>query len=173
MSPIKFRLRHWIPLALTALCWVGLAAVAMAQESGGAEGGGPRYVLPYMLVLLFIVLGILSITRSSRRRDKPLGQEKVEKGTVAAIPLFEQTEGAPQVMVGMRFADVAKVLGKPKVQRLGQDIYAELFQNGQLSEEDAAKEHCIFEHKAGRYELVFLDKKIVQIKRQPAPPQED
>jgi hypothetical protein len=97
-------------------------------------------------------------------RDRPKG-EKYESVGLAELVVGKRK--VPVVSVGMRMDQVTRMLGKPKIARRGEDIYRELAQAGKLSEEDAAKEYLIYEHKAGRYELVVLDRHVVQVKAQP------
>ena len=73
----------------------------------------------------------------------------------------------PVITMGMRVEQINKVLGKPKVCRRGEDIYREQAQAGKLSEEDAAKEYSIYDHPAGRYEIVTLERRVIEIKSQP------
>ncbi len=132
------------------------------RESSGAPGS--IYVLPYIVVILCIGLGIFVVCSPTRRRDRPKSLEwKSSTGLAEAVA----DTGPPVIMVGMRIDQVIKLLGKPKIARKGSQIFRELYEAGKLSEEDAAKEYLTFEHKAGRYELVVLDKRVVQIKKQP------
>jgi hypothetical protein len=143
-------------------------ALLLAAEEGGGDGESKLkaqpYVLPYILVLLSIGLGVFLVCFSSKRRDKPLGAAEY-KDEAAAI-LHGDTE-VPTVLMGMREAKINQMLGKPRVKRKGEEIFAELAQSGQLPEEEAAKVHAIYEHPAGRYEIVFLDRRVVEIKKQP------
>ena len=62
---------------LLAATWASLLGTGWAQAPGktGGEasgsGGASVYVFPYAVVGFAIVLGILSIVLSSKRRDKP------------------------------------------------------------------------------------------------------
>jgi hypothetical protein len=142
-------------------------AQAPAQEGEKApSAGGSIYVLPYIVVLLCVGLGIFVVCTPTRRRDRP---KTVEWKSATGITEALAESGPPVIMVGMRIDQVIKLLGKPTIARKGSEIYRELYQAGKLSEEDAAKEYLTFEHKAGRYELVVLDKRVVQIRRQPTP----
>jgi len=145
---------------------IAQAAEEAAESSGGgsAGGGAQSYVLSYFLLALCIGLGLLFVCRSARRRDKPRG-EAYEISATAEHKT--DSDGVPVISMGMRMDQVNKLLGKPKICRRGDDIYRELAQAGKLPEEEAAKEHSVYDHPAGRYELVSLDKRIVEIKKQP------
>jgi hypothetical protein len=155
------------------LMWLFMEGAVLAQgvpseEAKPAGIPGSIWVLPYILVLLCIGLGIFVVCTPSRRRDRPKALEwKSATGLAEALT----DSGPPVIMVGMRIDQVTKVLGKPKIARKGAEIYRELYQAGKLSEEDAAKEYLTFEHKAGRYELVVLDKRVIQVRKQPTPKQ--
>jgi hypothetical protein len=148
-------------------------AVWAAQETSGgkSEGGGgaPAYVVPYSIVILCVGLSLLVVCRSSRRREKAKG----EKYEVSLSSQITKKHAIPVITPGMRIDQVNKLLGKPTVCRRGDDIYRGLAQAGKLSEEDAAKEHSIYEHPAGRYELVSLDKRVIEVKTQPKPPESE
>ncbi|GEM_PF-2921596 len=147
-----------------------LPASAYAQESAAPQssgGGVQMYVLPYILVLLCIGLGTFMVCTPSRRRERPKMLEW--KSALGIAEAVEQASGPPQIGVGMRIEQVTKLLGKPKIARRGSEIYRELFQAGKLSEDEAAKEYLTYEHPAGRYELVVLDRRVVQVRRQPPP----
>jgi hypothetical protein len=49
-------------LALIAVAWLGCAVPAWAQQAGEEEGG-KSYVLPYVLVVLVIILGLVVVLR--------------------------------------------------------------------------------------------------------------
>jgi hypothetical protein len=154
-------------VALALLAWIAVDGVAWAGESEGGGGGdtlgAQRYLLSYFVVILSVGLGMLLVCRSARRRDRPRGLEPELSG-----PEFgKKGPGVPVITVGMRVDQVNKLLGKPKISRRGDDIYRELAQAGKLSEEDAAKEYSIYEHPAGRYEIVLLEKRVVEVKSQP------
>jgi len=165
--------RPVVAIFLAVAMWVVLAPVVLAQ-AGPSEGSQPAgipgsiWVLPYIVVLLCVGLGVFVVCSPTRRRDRPKALEwKSTTGLAEAIG----EAGPPVIMVGMRLDQVIKLLGKPKIARKGSEIYRELYQAGKLSEEDAAKEYLIFEHKAGRYELVVLDKRVIQVRKQPTPKQ--
>ena len=56
-------------LAMVAVCWLALHGTALAAEEESERGGG-MWVPYYGLVLLAVVLGMLGITLSSRRRER-------------------------------------------------------------------------------------------------------
>jgi hypothetical protein len=160
--------RQLIVIGLVAVCWILLFDTLLAAEEGGGEESKLKsqpFVLPYILVLLSIGLGVFLVCFSSKRRDRPLGAAEF-KDEAAAI-LHDEMK-VPTILMGMREAKVSQMLGKPKIRRKGEEIFAELAQSGQLPEEEAAKVHAIYEHPAGRYELVFLDRRVVEIKKQPS-----
>ncbi|MCS7238806.1 MAG: hypothetical protein NZ899_11140 [Thermoguttaceae bacterium] len=172
MAPVK--MQRWscsgsFLIVVIFLLFVGLgptAAVAQTEETQSAGAPGSIYVLPYIVVLLSVGLGVFVVVSPTRRRDRPKAVEwKSTTGLAEAVA----ESGPPVIMVGMRIDQVTKLLGKPKIARKGSEIYRELYQAGKLSEEDAAKQYLTFEHKAGRYEIVVLDKRVVQILKQPAP----
>ena len=137
---------------------------AAGSTSGGGGGGAQMYLLPYTVVILCIGLAMLFVCRTARRREKPRGEE-YEVSALAEIGTGGA--GVPVITVGMRVDQVNKLLGKPEICRRGDDIYRELAQSGKLSEEEAAKEYSVYKHPAGRYELVSLEKRIIEIKTQP------
>jgi hypothetical protein len=157
-------------LASAVAIWTAVYGVALAQESeggGGGGGGGPRaYAIPYGIVILCIGLGLLFVCRSAHRREKPKGEEYEATAALAHIGL---PKAVPVISLGMRMDMVNKLLGKPKIRRRGADIYRELAQAGKLSEDDAAKEYLIYDHPAGRYELVAFDRRVIEIRNQPKP----
>jgi hypothetical protein len=159
--------RQLILLGLVALCWLVLFDTLLAAEEGDGESKlkAQPFVFPYILVLLSIGLGVFLVCFSSKRREKPAGAAEF-KDEAAAI-LHDEMK-VPTVLMGMRDAKVDQMLGKPKVKRKGEQIFAELAQSGQLPEEEAEKVHAIYEHPAGRYEIVFLDRRVVEIKKQPS-----
>jgi hypothetical protein len=117
------------------------------------------------VVALCIGLGLLFVCRSARRRERPKGEAYEGAGATEAA----KEAGVPEISLGMRMDQVNKLLGKPKIRRRGSEIYRELAVAGKLSEEDAAKEYLIYEHAAGRYELVVYERRVVEIKGQPKP----
>ena len=168
MNASSTPLRRLILLASAVAAWTAVYGVALAQEAeggggGGGGGGAQAYVLPYTIVILCVGLGLLFVCRSAHRRDKPKG-EQYEATTTAEIG---KATAVPVISLGMRMDQVNKLLGKPKIARRGADIYRELAQAGKLSEDDAAKEYLIYEHPAGRYELVAFEKRVVEIRKQP------
>ena len=54
---------------MVAACWLALHGTALAAEAEPETGVGP-WVPYYGLVLLAVVLGMLGITLSSRRRER-------------------------------------------------------------------------------------------------------
>lgn len=166
--------RLGISMVILAVIFLAVGAgTAGAQPPGEESKGlapapGSIYVLPYIVVILCVGLGIFVVCSPTRRRDRP---KVVEWKSATGLAEAVAESGPPVIMVGMRLDQVIKLLGKPKIARKGSEIYRELYQAGKLSEEDAAKEYLTFEHKAGRYELVVLDKRVIQIKKQPAPKQ--
>jgi len=168
MSKSSILLGKLIVLMWAIAAWTAVQSVAWAEEaessSGGGGGGVQMYVASYFLVALSIGLALLFVCRSARRRDKPRGEEYE---ATSAADIGTGGDGVPVISVGMRMDQVNKLLGKPKIRRRGDEIYRELAQAGKLSEDDAAKEYSIYEHPAGRYELVSFDKRVVEIKTQP------
>ena len=142
----------------------GEATGTAAGSTSGGGGGAQMYLLPYTVVILCIGVAMLFVCRSARRREKPRGEE-YEVSTLAEIGTGGP--GVPVITVGMRVDQVNKLLGKPEICRRGDDIYRELAQSGKLSEEEAAKEYSVYKHPAGRYELVSLEKRIIEVKTQP------
>jgi len=151
--------------ALSLLAWTVIHLASLAQAADDSKGGGGQpYVFSYALVILCVGLALLVVCRSSRRRDRAKG-EQYEAKAIADMAVGQQQ--GPEIMVGMRIDQVAKLLGKPTIARRGVDIYRELAAAGRLSDEEAAKEHLIYDHPAGRYELVVLEKQVVEVKTQP------
>ena len=58
--------------ALAVACWLAVYApvLAQAKPKEEEEGGGGRWVMSYGLVLMGVVLGMLVVCRSSRRRER-------------------------------------------------------------------------------------------------------
>ncbi len=153
----------------TVLAWAAIHGVAWAQAEvtvldGTSGAPGQVYVASYALVVICIGLGLLAVCKSARLRERAKG-EKFE--TMGLADMVISKREVPVISVGMRLDEVTSKLGKPKIARRGEDIYRELAQTGQLSEDDAAKEYLIYEHRAGRYELVVLDRRVVQVRTQP------
>lgn len=156
--------------ATTVLAWAALQGVAWAEvevtviDGTGGGGGKGAWVVAYALVILCVGLGMLTVCKSARLRERAKGEKYESKGLADMIVSKHEV---PVISVGTRLDEVIKKLGKPIISRRGDDIYRELAAAGQLSEDDAAKEYMTFEHRAGRYELVVLDKRVVQVKSQP------
>jgi hypothetical protein len=149
-----------------AFCNVAIAG----EEKGDSKLKAQPFVMPYIVVLFCIGGGMFLVCLSSKRRDRPKDAEVFRDDASALVASKKQV---PVVLMGMRDVKVDKMLGKPKVKRRGAEIYAELAQAGQLSDEEAAKVHAIYDHPAGRYEIVYLDRRVVEIKRQPEPKPEE
>jgi hypothetical protein len=166
MNAFSTRLRRLIVLASAVAAWTAVCGVAFAQASeseGGGGGGGPGvYAVPYFIVILSIGLALLFVCRSARRRERPKGEEYA-----AATAQVSKAEAVPVISLGMRMDMVNKLLGKPKIARRGADIYREAALAGKLSEDDAAKEYLIYEHPAGRYDLVAFERRVIEIRNQP------
>jgi hypothetical protein len=67
-------------LALATLIgWLAVYGVAWAQRSAPVEevekGGATSYVLPYVIVLVFVGLGIFVVCRPARRRERARPEE--------------------------------------------------------------------------------------------------
>jgi len=159
-----------------AAVWCLLHGAAIAQEAvgEGAEesggGAGTLYVVPYVVVIVLVGLGLFVVCLPSRRRERPKDLEW--RSATGLAEVIESEEKVPVVTVGMRIEQVNRMLGRPKISRRGAEIYRELFEQGKLSEEDAEKLYLTYETKAGRYDLVVLDKRVIAIKGQPAGPEE-
>jgi hypothetical protein len=171
MNALPTPLRRLILLASVVAVWTAVYGVALAQEAeeagGGGGGGGARaYAIPYAMVILGIGVGLLFVCRSAHRRERPKGEEYAATSALADIG---KAAAVPVISLGMRMDMVSKLLGKPKIRRRGADIYRELAQAGKLSEDDAAKEYLVYEHPAGRYELVAFDRRVIEIRNQPKP----
>ena len=70
-------------LAIATVCLFA-ASQALAQpnapaSTGGGGGLGMEYVLPYMVVILALVLGIMVVAKGSNRRDRERPSGYVEK----------------------------------------------------------------------------------------------
>lgn len=61
------------PLLLGAYVWL-MPAVALAAKD--EDKGGPEWVLPFFLVLLFLGLALAILCRPSKRTDTALTQEE-------------------------------------------------------------------------------------------------
>ena len=73
-----FALAGWLAIGGAAL-----HAAAVAEEAGKKSDGGGSYLLSYALTVMGIVLGLLFVCRTSRRRDRArpeqYGETKVVK----------------------------------------------------------------------------------------------
>ncbi len=164
-QPATFRRKLYLG-AFAIAVWLSVHAVALAQEGeGGGGGGGNLWLFSYAAVILCIALGMLAVCFPSRMRDRPKTEEYQSTGLADMVIGAKQV---PVISVGMRIDQVNKMLGKPRVSRRGQDIYRELAETGRLSEEEAEKVYSIYDHPAGRYEIVSLDRQVIQIKTQPS-----
>lgn len=65
-------------LAAAAVCWTALYGTTLAQPAEKEKGKGASWVLSYGLVLLGIVVAMLFVCRTSRRRDRAKPQEYEE-----------------------------------------------------------------------------------------------
>jgi len=68
--------RRFKPLAVVAACWLAIYGTALAREAkqqAEEKHGVGSWISSYALVLLAIVLGLLGVCLTSRRRerDKP------------------------------------------------------------------------------------------------------
>ena len=79
MNYLRSIWRRLVPPAMVVACWLAVYGTALAQEAEGGEGGG-SWVPSYGLLLLGIVLGMLGVCLSSRRRDreKPETYDKIK-----------------------------------------------------------------------------------------------
>ncbi len=80
MSNLKSLL---LPL-LATVNWLLASAGAFAQQnkpagSGGGDDSGSGFVLPYMVVILAIVLGLMVVARGSNRRERERPSGYVQK----------------------------------------------------------------------------------------------
>ncbi|HID75293.1 MAG TPA: hypothetical protein EYP56_04775 [Planctomycetaceae bacterium] len=169
MTRNRISYRSVILIGLAVVYWMLASGLVLAGEAG--SGGEPKlkaqpFILSYAVVIILVGLGVFLVCLPSRRRERVTG---AAAATVDASELIEEEQKVPQVMMGMREAQVERMLGKPRVRRRGEEIFAELAQTGQLSEEEAAKVYAVYDHPAGRYEIVFLDRRVVEIRRQPSP----
>jgi hypothetical protein len=161
------RFQRWLLPTVVLGAWLASVPVWAQEAAGESQGGTPAstaYVIPYTAVILAIAISVFLVARPSRREDK----RKVEFGG-PLIPGQKGPKGTPIVSLGMSMEQVNGMLGRPKVSRRGSEIFAELAAQGKLSEEEAAKEYCIYQHPAGRYELVFYERRVVQIRAAPKP----
>jgi hypothetical protein len=75
-------LKSVVTLLVAAVC-ILVASGALAQPNApattGGGGGGTEYVLPYMVVILALVLGLMVVARGSNRRDRERPAGYVEK----------------------------------------------------------------------------------------------
>ncbi len=76
----------------------------------------------------------------------------------------------PTIEVGMTFAEVAALLGKPTKRKRMSELAAAARKQGKAfnAPADAAgKEYIVFQHAAGAYKLIFRDEKVAEIHSQP------
>jgi hypothetical protein len=81
MSHLKFLTQSLFVAAI----WLMAASIAFAQPNqpagsgGGGSGDSMSYMLPYMVVILALVLGMMVVARSSSRRERERPAGYVEK----------------------------------------------------------------------------------------------
>ena len=67
-------------LWLAAACWAALYGTALAAKAEKVEepkagGGGMGWVVPYTLVVLGVALGLITILRPGKRRERARSEE--------------------------------------------------------------------------------------------------
>lgn len=76
-------LKSVVVLFVVAAVCILVASSALAQPNtpatSGGSGSGTEYVLPYMVVILSLVLGLMVVARGSNRRDRERPAGYVEK----------------------------------------------------------------------------------------------
>ena len=77
-------LKSLIQSLIAAAVWLLAASIAFAQpnqpaSTGGGSGDSMSYMLPYMVVLLALVLGMMVVARSSSRRERERTAGYVQK----------------------------------------------------------------------------------------------
>ena len=72
MSHLRSIVQTLKTLAAAAGCWMALHGTVLAKAKKVKEetGGSPSWLLPYSLILFAVVLGMLVVCRSSRRKDR-------------------------------------------------------------------------------------------------------
>ena len=70
MSYLRSIWRKLSPLAAAVACWLAIYGTALAKEAEEGKKDGASWVPSYGLLLLGVVLGMLGICLSSRRRDR-------------------------------------------------------------------------------------------------------
>jgi hypothetical protein len=83
MKYLRLLLRGGRLVCFTTAGWLAAHGTVLAEAPGKKEEtGGGSYVMAYMLVLLGIGLGLLSVCRSSGRRDRAKPEAYDEAKTV-------------------------------------------------------------------------------------------
>jgi hypothetical protein len=77
----------------TAVVWLAVYGVAWAQEAGGASASPRDFLLPYALVFLAIILGLLIVCSPSRRRERER-PEQYEGSSLTRV-MGEEGAGGP------------------------------------------------------------------------------
>lgn len=58
---------------------LGPATALFAQEAGGEAEAGPSWVLNYILVSLFVVLGVFAVCLASNRQNEELRRKELRE----------------------------------------------------------------------------------------------
>ena len=73
MNRMQSLFRQITILATIAWAWLNTAGVALAQEAADAEHAVPKtksWILGYILVILGVALGLLTVCRMGKRSDE-------------------------------------------------------------------------------------------------------
>ena len=71
MKCLRLAWQRGKPVLFVSLGWCLMHGTALAQEAGKPSAGGSgMYAACYALVILAIALGLVSVCRPSRRRDR-------------------------------------------------------------------------------------------------------
>lgn len=78
---------------MTLMIWLATNGVVMAQEP---EVSGSAYTLPYLMVVMGIILGVVCISYPSRRRDRARPKQYIPETDMAAIIKQQEEEEAQE-----------------------------------------------------------------------------
>jgi hypothetical protein len=66
-----------VPLVLAAYLWLLTSPVALAAKKKAAEEAPTKsYTMPYMIVIVLVGVGLMTVMRPSSRLDQPLDMNK-------------------------------------------------------------------------------------------------
>jgi hypothetical protein len=78
------RARHWFyrcaPVVLSAYLWLLTSPVALAAKKKAVEAAPTKsYTMPYLIVIVLVGVGLMTVMRPSSRLDQPLDMNKKDE----------------------------------------------------------------------------------------------